>query len=138
MGLDTILMASSSALFHCRSCCVDLCCILHYRIRSCGWEVFYFTFKIYLVFYFLSLKLTYSSQSDYYFRFGRYMLLLLMLHQMALSLFRFMASIGRDMIIGNTAGAGVLMILFLLGGFIVPLGRLNRKLWNKRIKFSKC
>ncbi|KAI5408719.1 ABC transporter G family member 31 isoform X2 [Lathyrus oleraceus] len=58
-------------------------------------------------------------------RFGRYMLLLLMLHQMALSLFRFMASIGRDMIIGNTAGAGVLMILFLLGGFIVPLGMIK-------------
>lgn len=66
------------------------------------------------------------------FRFFRYMLLLFMVHQMALSLFRLMASLGRDMIIANTGGSGVLMILFLLGGFIVPKGRLRQKtMWQK-------
>nr|XP_027190419.1 ABC transporter G family member 31 [Cicer arietinum] len=58
-------------------------------------------------------------------RFFRYMLLLFMVHQMALSLFRLMASLGRDMIIANTGGSGVLMILFLLGGFIVPKGMIK-------------
>lgn len=52
------------------------------------------------------------------------MLLLLMVHQMALGLFRLTAAIGRDMVVANTGGSGVLMILFLLGGFIIPLGRL--------------
>ncbi|RHN67618.1 putative iron-chelate-transporting ATPase [Medicago truncatula] len=54
-------------------------------------------------------------------RFFRYMLLLLMVHQMALGLFRLTAAIGRDMVVANTGGSGVLMILFLLGGFIIPL-----------------
>ncbi|KAK7387230.1 hypothetical protein VNO78_27860 [Psophocarpus tetragonolobus] len=55
-------------------------------------------------------------------RFFRYMLLLLMLHQMALGLFRFMASVARDMVIANTFGSASLMIIFLLGGFIIPKG----------------
>ncbi|WVY92651.1 hypothetical protein V8G54_031739 [Vigna mungo] len=53
-------------------------------------------------------------------RFFRYMLLLLMLHQMALGLFRFMAALARDMVIANTFGSAALMIIFLLGGFIIP------------------
>ncbi|KAK6145270.1 hypothetical protein DH2020_022090 [Rehmannia glutinosa] len=53
-------------------------------------------------------------------RFFRFMFLLFSVHQMALGLFRTMASIARDMIIANTFGSAALLIIFLLGGFIVP------------------
>ncbi|KAM1341583.1 hypothetical protein ACFX2F_006016 [Malus domestica] len=53
-------------------------------------------------------------------RFFRFMLLLFSVHQMALGLFRFMASITRDMVIANTFGSAALLIIFLLGGFIIP------------------
>ncbi|KDP46501.1 hypothetical protein JCGZ_08473 [Jatropha curcas] len=46
--------------------------------------------------------------------------LLLAVHQMALGLFRMMASIARDMVIANTFGSASLLIIFLLGGFIIP------------------
>lgn len=55
-------------------------------------------------------------------RFFRYMLLLFSVHQMALGLFRTMASLARDMIIANTFGSASLLIIFLLGGFIIPKG----------------
>ncbi|KAL2332954.1 hypothetical protein Fmac_014167 [Flemingia macrophylla] len=58
-------------------------------------------------------------------RFFRYMILLLMIHQMALGLFRFMAALARDMVIANTFGTAALMILFLLGGFIIPKGMIK-------------
>ncbi|KAH1153472.1 hypothetical protein AAZX31_18G062400 [Glycine max] len=58
-------------------------------------------------------------------RFFRYMLLLFMLHQMALGLFRFMAALARDMVIANTFGTAALMIIFLLGGFIIPKGMIK-------------
>lgn len=57
-----------------------------------------------------------------YFRFFRFMLLLFSVHQMALGLFRFMASITRDMVIANTFGSAALLVIFLLGGFIIPKG----------------
>lgn len=41
---------------------------------------------------------------------------------MALGLFRMMASITRDMIIANTFGSAALLVIFLLGGFIIPKG----------------
>ncbi|PQP96196.1 ABC transporter G family member 31 [Prunus yedoensis var. nudiflora] len=41
-------------------------------------------------------------------------------HQMALGLFRMMAAITRDMVIANTFGSAALLIIFLLGGFIIP------------------
>ncbi|KAI3461649.1 hypothetical protein Pfo_018312 [Paulownia fortunei] len=53
-------------------------------------------------------------------RFFRFMFLFFSVHQMALGLFRTMASIARDMIIANTFGSAALLIIFLLGGFIVP------------------
>lgn len=48
------------------------------------------------------------------------MLLLFAVHQMALGLFRMMASIARDMVIANTFGSAALLVIFLLGGFIIP------------------
>ncbi|CAM8984948.1 unnamed protein product [Rhodiola kirilowii] len=55
-------------------------------------------------------------------RFFRYMLLLFAIHQMALGLFRMMASLARDIIIANTFGSAALFIIFLMGGFIIPKG----------------
>ncbi|KAK7372089.1 hypothetical protein VNO80_05458 [Phaseolus coccineus] len=53
-------------------------------------------------------------------RFFRYMLLLFLMHQMALGLFRMMAAVARDMVLANTYGSASLLIVFLLGGFIIP------------------
>ncbi|XP_030969146.1 ABC transporter G family member 31-like isoform X2 [Quercus lobata] len=58
-------------------------------------------------------------------RFFRYMLILFSIHQMALGLFRMMASISRDMILANTFGSAALLIVFLLGGFIIPKGMIK-------------
>lgn len=41
---------------------------------------------------------------------------------MAMGLFRMMASLARDMVIANTFGSASLLIIFLLGGFIIPKG----------------
>lgn len=43
---------------------------------------------------------------------------------MAIGLFRVMAAIARDMVIANTFGSAALLIIFLLGGFIIPKGRI--------------
>lgn len=40
-------------------------------------------------------------------------------HQMALSLFRFIAAVGRTQVVANTLGTFTLLIVFVLGGFIV-------------------
>lgn len=58
------------------------------------------------------------------FRFLRYMFILFSVHQMALGLFRTMAALARDMIIANTFGSAALLVIFLLGGFILPKGKL--------------
>ncbi|KAK4857178.1 hypothetical protein QYF36_025378 [Acer negundo] len=53
-------------------------------------------------------------------RFFRFLFLLFSVHQMALGLFRMMASLARDIVIANTFGSAALLIIFLLGGFIIP------------------
>ncbi|KAF3968871.1 hypothetical protein CMV_007280 [Castanea mollissima] len=53
-------------------------------------------------------------------RFFRFMLLLFSIHQMALGLFRLMASIARDMVLAGIFGSAALLVVFLLGGFIIP------------------
>ncbi|CAJ1970634.1 unnamed protein product [Sphenostylis stenocarpa] len=64
-------------------------------------------------------------------RFFRYMLLLFLMHQMALGLFRMMAAVARDMVLANTYGSASLLVVFLLGGFILPKGRQHCKLHFK-------
>ena len=59
------------------------------------------------------------------------MLLLFSIHQMALGLFRLMASIARDMVLAGIFGSAALLIVFLLGGFIIPKGRFHR--FHKKI-----
>ncbi|XP_052184623.1 pleiotropic drug resistance protein 2-like isoform X2 [Diospyros lotus] len=41
------------------------------------------------------------------------------IHQMALSLFRFIAALGRTQVVANTLGTFTLLLIFVLGGFIV-------------------
>nr|XP_011460946.1 PREDICTED: ABC transporter G family member 31 [Fragaria vesca subsp. vesca] len=53
-------------------------------------------------------------------RFFRFMLLLFTVHQMALGLFRTMASLARDMVTANTFGSAALIVIFCFGGFIIP------------------
>ncbi|KAL2515279.1 ABC transporter G family member 40 [Forsythia ovata] len=50
--------------------------------------------------------------------FKQYMLLLL-LHQVASALFRFIGAAGRTMIVANTIGLFALLLLFALGGFVL-------------------
>ncbi|KAJ8755325.1 hypothetical protein K2173_019123 [Erythroxylum novogranatense] len=60
-------------------------------------------------------------------RFAKQYILLVLVNQMASGLFRFIASLGRDMIVANTFGSFALLILFALGGFI--LSREDIKKW---------
>ncbi|KAK9727139.1 hypothetical protein RND81_05G260600 [Saponaria officinalis] len=53
-------------------------------------------------------------------RFFRFMFLLFVIHQMALGLFRVMATIARDMTIANTFSSAALLGVFCVGGFILP------------------
>uniref|UniRef100_A0A2N9HR76 ABC transporter domain-containing protein n=1 Tax=Fagus sylvatica TaxID=28930 RepID=A0A2N9HR76_FAGSY len=54
-------------------------------------------------------------------------LLLVLVSQMASALFRFIAAMGRNMIVANTFGSFALLLLFALGGFI--LSREDIKKW---------
>eukprot|EP00257_Ricinus_communis_P023765 XP_015583835.1 ABC transporter G family member 39 isoform X3 [Ricinus communis] len=52
-------------------------------------------------------------------RFFRQFLTFFGIHQMALSLFRFIAAVGRTEIVANTLGTFTLLLVFVLGGFII-------------------
>ncbi|WOL03475.1 pleiotropic drug resistance protein 2-like [Canna indica] len=52
-------------------------------------------------------------------RFFRQYLTLVLVHQMALGLFRFIAAAGRTMVVAHTFGTFALLVIFLLGGFII-------------------
>uniref|UniRef100_A0A2N9EHN3 ABC transporter domain-containing protein n=1 Tax=Fagus sylvatica TaxID=28930 RepID=A0A2N9EHN3_FAGSY len=52
-------------------------------------------------------------------RFFRQLLAFFSIHQMALSLFRFIAALGRAQVVANTLGTFTLLLVFVLGGFIV-------------------
>ncbi|KAF7820256.1 pleiotropic drug resistance protein 2-like [Senna tora] len=52
-------------------------------------------------------------------RFFRQLLAFFCVHQMGLSLFRFIAALGRTQIVANTLGTFTLLIVFVLGGFII-------------------
>ncbi|KAL2493147.1 ABC transporter G family member 36 [Abeliophyllum distichum] len=53
-------------------------------------------------------------------RFFKQLLLIFVIQQMAGAMFRLIAAICRTMIISNTGGALTLLLVFLLGGFILP------------------
>ncbi|KAK1589123.1 hypothetical protein Q3G72_030665 [Acer saccharum] len=75
-------------------------------------------------------------------RFFRFMLLLFSAHQMALGLFRLMASLARDMVIANTFGSAAILIIFLLGGFIVPKDMIKPwwvwGFWVSPLSYGQC
>lgn len=98
-----------------------LCCILHRWF--CTWCGEVSPVWPQLSFRCLSIFSSYSSTALKCYRFFRYMFLLFSIHQMALGLFRMMASLARDMIIANTFGSASLLAIFLLGGFIIPKGK---------------
>nr|GLL36389.1 ABC transporter G family member 39-like isoform X1 [Ipomoea trifida] len=52
-------------------------------------------------------------------RFFRQFLTFFGIHQMALSLFRFIAAVGRTQVVSNTLGAFSLVLVLVLGGFII-------------------
>ncbi|XP_042473406.1 pleiotropic drug resistance protein 2-like isoform X1 [Zingiber officinale] len=52
-------------------------------------------------------------------RFFRHFLALLLTHQMALGLFRFIAAASRTMVVANTFGTFALLIVFVLGGIVI-------------------
>lgn len=52
-------------------------------------------------------------------RFFRQFLAFFGVHQMALSLFRFIAAVGRTQVVASTLGTFTLLMVFVLGGFIV-------------------
>ncbi|PRQ33216.1 putative xenobiotic-transporting ATPase [Rosa chinensis] len=52
-------------------------------------------------------------------RFFKQFLAFFGIHQMALSLFRFIAALGRTEVVANTIGSFTLLMVFVLGGFIV-------------------
>ncbi|MBA0678047.1 hypothetical protein Goari_019413, partial [Gossypium aridum] len=53
-------------------------------------------------------------------RFFKHFLLVFLIQQMASGLFRLIAGLCRTMIIANTGGALTLLLVFLLGGFMIP------------------
>ncbi|GAB4833444.1 ABC transporter G member 34 [Ancistrocladus abbreviatus] len=55
-------------------------------------------------------------------RFFRQFLAYFCIHQMALSLFRFIGAVGRTLVVANTIGIFTLLIVFVLGGFIIAKG----------------
>ncbi|KAK6144258.1 hypothetical protein DH2020_021078 [Rehmannia glutinosa] len=52
-------------------------------------------------------------------RFFKQLLAFVGVHQMALSLFRFIAAAGRTQVVANTLGTFTLLMVFVLGGFVV-------------------
>lgn len=57
------------------------------------------------------------------FRFFKQLLAFVGVHQMALSLFRFIAAVGRTQVVANTFGTFALLLVFVLGGFVVAKGK---------------
>lgn len=57
-------------------------------------------------------------------RFFKQFLLVFLIQQMAAGLFRLIAGVCRTMIIANTGGALTLLLIFMLGGFILPQGQI--------------
>eukprot|EP00250_Pteridium_aquilinum_P005382 c15486_g1_i1 orf=631-5127(+) len=57
-------------------------------------------------------------------RFFKQYLLLFLMHQMSSSLFRFIGGFCRSMILANTGGSFMLLIIFMLGGFIIPRAKI--------------
>ncbi|KAL3688205.1 hypothetical protein R1sor_014514 [Riccia sorocarpa] len=60
-------------------------------------------------------------------RFFRQLFLLIWIHQMSSGLFRLIAGVCRSQIVANTGGSFALLVIFVLGGFLIP--RTSIKPW---------
>lgn len=58
-----------------------------------------------------------------YFRFIKQLLLVFVTQLMAAGMFRLIAGLCRTMVIANTGGSVVLLLVFELGGFLLPRGK---------------
>ncbi|KAG4919383.1 hypothetical protein JHK84_056694 [Glycine max] len=58
-------------------------------------------------------------------RFFRQLLAFFCSHQMGMSLFRFIAALGRTLVVANTFGFFVLLLVYVLGGFIIAKDNLE-------------
>ncbi|BFG24412.1 hypothetical protein CerSpe_106880 [Prunus speciosa] len=64
-------------------------------------------------------------------RFFKHLLLVFLLQQMASGMFRLIAGVCRTMIISNTGGFLTVLIVFMLGGFLIPRGEIpNWWIWG--------
>ncbi|KAM7471773.1 hypothetical protein LguiA_009956 [Lonicera macranthoides] len=57
-------------------------------------------------------------------RFFKQLLLVFLIQQMAAAIFRLISGVCRTMIVSNTGGALTVLLVFLLGGFILPKGQI--------------
>lgn len=64
-------------------------------------------------------------------RFFKQFLVIFLVQQMAAGLFRLIAALCRTMVIANTGGSLSLLLVFLLGGFILPKGLSTHKVFDK-------
>ncbi|KAK1664183.1 hypothetical protein QYE76_052342 [Lolium multiflorum] len=55
-------------------------------------------------------------------RFFRQFLAFFATHQMAIALFRFMGAVLKSMVVANTFGMFVILLIFIFGGFLIPRG----------------
>ncbi len=55
-------------------------------------------------------------------RFLKQFFLILCINQMASGLFRFMAALGRNMIVANSVGSFALLVVQVLGGYVISRG----------------
>ncbi|XP_044484909.1 ABC transporter G family member 36-like [Mangifera indica] len=62
-------------------------------------------------------------------RFFKHLLVVFLIQQMAAAIFRLIAGVCRTMIIANTGGSLTLLLVFLLGGFILPKAHIP-KWWS--------
>jgi ABC-type multidrug transport system permease subunit len=53
-------------------------------------------------------------------RFFRQFIAFFATHQMAMALFRFLGAILKTMVVANTFGMFVMLIVFIFGGFVIP------------------
>ena len=52
-------------------------------------------------------------------------LLLFLVHNMAVSLFRAIGAIARNIVVANACGSMMLMAILMLGGFVLPRGQVH-------------
>jgi ABC-type multidrug transport system permease subunit len=58
-------------------------------------------------------------------RFIQHFVVLFAMHQMSMSLYRFLAAIGRTQVMANMLGTAALIAIYILGGFVISKDNLQ-------------